>query len=179
MTLEQLIARWGLPPQFAAELAQVLTGSVYVPKPDKLDPKSEAWTANDCRIVGGRVGLVTWRNNVGVLEDVTGRPVRYGLANESAAMNKVLKSGDDIGIYPHVVRPQDVGRKLGVFVSVEHKKPSWSYTGKGREGPQTNWIQGVEAFGGVALFATRGRDVVDKLVSSGLLSPEQLTGLDV
>ena len=51
---------------------------------------SEAAVSNDVRLVAARAGTRLWRNNVGVLEDKTGRPVRSGLANDSKALNGML-----------------------------------------------------------------------------------------
>lgn len=57
-------------------------------------------------------GWHMFRNNVGVLIDRTGRPVRFGLANDSKAANAAFKSGDLIGFDP-----------WGRFASVECKRP--------------------------------------------------------
>ena len=157
------------------ELLAVLA-EVQAPTGTDGDPRSEAYVASDCRVVGGRIGLLSWRNNVGVLEDVNGRPVRYGLANETPQMNKTVKSGDDIGILSHVVTPEDIGRKFGIFVSIEHKKADWRYSGTGREPAQANWQQVINGAGGIALFATKGQDIIDRLVNDRLLSFDYFTG---
>ena len=56
--------------------------------------KPETVVQNNVRIAASGQGWFLNRNNVGVLKDVTGRPVRYGLANDTKGKNKVLKSGD-------------------------------------------------------------------------------------
>lgn len=164
MTLEQWAQRWALPPQALQELQQA-TAATSEPRNDR----SEAAVAADCRLALGRLGVVTMRNNVGVLEDRNGRPVRYGLCNETPAMNKVLKSADDICILPYTVKPQDVGRKLGVFLGVEHKRANWVYSGDGRETAQLNFQRMVSAAGGVGLFANSAQGLIDSLVRQGLV----------
>lgn len=85
-----------------------------------------------------------WRNNSGVLPDRNGRPVRYGLANDSAALNARIKSSDLIGL-------DDAGR----FVAIECKAEGWKLT-PGDERGQAQWrfIQLVQANGGRAGFVT-------------------------
>lgn len=83
-----------------------------------------------------------FRNIVGVsCLDANGRPVRYGLANESPDQNKVIKSADLIGIRPVLIEPRHVGHTIGQFVSREVKKGGWVYTGKGREAAQMAWVK--------------------------------------
>ena len=106
------------------------------------------------RLEASRVGVRLWRNNVGVLQDVYGRPVRFGLANDSPAINKEFKSADFIGITPHVISMLDVGRTVGIFTSIEAKREGWIYTGKGRELAQNNWKDLVLSLGGIAKFST-------------------------
>ena len=62
------------------------------------------------------------------MTDQTGRLIRFGLGNESPALNKVWKSSDLIGILPVLVQPSHVGKTLGVFLAVETKKPGWRLT---------------------------------------------------
>lgn len=109
-------------------------------------------TANDIRLGADRWGWSLWRNNSGVLPDATGRPVRYGLGNESDRINAVMKSSDWIGI--------DAG---GRFVAVEQKPPGWVFRGSAREVAQLNFINHVKAKGGVACFATCWADVIREL----------------
>ena len=65
--------------------------------------------------------------------DQFGRLVRFGLANESKAMNQQYKSADLIGIKPVTVTPEMVGMTLGLFVSVECKRTGWTYKGNAHE----------------------------------------------
>src|SRR5688500_7343546 len=64
--------------------------------------KSEAWAQTQVRLEASRKGIKLFRNNVGVLPNENGRPVRYGLCNDSPQLNKMLKSADLIGIAPRV-----------------------------------------------------------------------------
>jgi hypothetical protein len=93
------------------------------------------------RLEARKHGIVLWRNNSGVLEDKTGRPVRYGLANESVRMNGSFKSSDLIGITCN-----------GQFVAIEVKKEGWTYKGDERETAQKAFIDFVKNLGGLAGF---------------------------
>ena len=66
-----------------------------------------------------------WRNNVGAYVDDYDRHVRYGLANESVAENREIKSSDLIGITPTLITPAMVGYYLGVFTAYELKPSGW------------------------------------------------------
>lgn len=116
--------------------------------------KSEAWAQSIVRLEASEKGIKIFRNNVGVLQDKTGRPVRYGLANDSAQMNDVIKSGDLIGIKSVTITPAMVGHRFGQFVSVECKAPGWQFTGTGREKAQLAWANLINSMGGMACFAT-------------------------
>lgn len=111
------------------------------------------------QLEASRLGLRLWRNNVGATtfcENVrncphaTGRPIRYGLANESAAQNKGVKSADLIGITPVLIGPEHVGRVMGVFTSIEVKRPGWRFTGTDREQAQAQWADMIRQFGGIS-----------------------------
>lgn len=86
---------------------------------------SEAVTQQQIRLVLARAGAQMWRNQVGACTDATGRLIRYGLANDSAKLNKVVKSSDLIGVVPVLITPAHVGMTLGVFTAVECKAPDW------------------------------------------------------
>lgn len=102
-------------------------------------------TVNHCHL---------WRNNTGVLKDITGRPVRYGLANDSKKLNDDLKSSDLIGLTSIVITPDMVGKMIGVFTAVEVKEEGWKFNLKDkREVAQQNYINLVRSKGGFAGFA--------------------------
>lgn len=114
---------------------------------------SESAVQTNIRLEASRKGIRLWRNNVGVMHDPeAGIYVRYGLANESTQMNRIVKSGDLIGIRPVTVTPAHVGTVIGQFVSREVKHGAWRYTGTDREVAQLNWINIVNAMGGDACF---------------------------
>lgn len=157
--LAQWAARYGLPPSALAELRGILSS---VPELDPVTAcavagKNEAFVQSTVRLAAMRRGEQLFRNNVGALEDPkTGRPVRYGLANDSASVNKVLKSSDLIGWRTVVITPQMVGERFARFVSRECKHPGWTYSGTDREKAQLRWNELVIAAGGEACFTTGG-----------------------
>lgn len=102
-----------------------------------------------------RRGWWLGRNNVGALKSEAGRWVRFGLANDSAGMNEVVKSGDLIGIRPLLITPAHVGTTIGQFASIEVKHPGWKPgEDKKREKAQTAWAGLVRSKGGLAVFST-------------------------
>lgn len=147
--------KWGVSIEAVRDL-QALMGTYTPPLPPDAPGagKSEAWVQSLVRLEANRKNTHLFRNNVGALKDSTGRVVRYGLANDSAAMNEVIKSGDLIGLRPVVITPAHVGYKIGQFVSREVKKPGWQYTGADREPAQLAWANLVNSCGGDAAFCT-------------------------
>lgn len=138
--------------QALAEL-RVMFG--FEPDPVTADTgSSESAVQSRVRLEAAQKGVRLWRNNVGALKDETGRMVRYGLANDTAAVNRVIKSGDLIGIRPVLVTPQMVGATIGQFVSREVKAGGWRYTGTDREAAQLRWAELVISMGGDAAFAS-------------------------
>jgi hypothetical protein len=115
---------------------------------------SEMLVQSLIRIEAARKGIKLWRNNVGALLDSRGIPIRYGLANDSPALNNQIKSGDLIGWRTIDITPQLVGTKIAQFVSRECKRPGWRFTGKDREEAQLRWAMLVTADGGDATFAS-------------------------
>jgi hypothetical protein len=118
-------------------------------------PVSEARVQSQLRLRAAQTGKRLWRNNVGVLKDQDGRPVRFGLANDAPNVNKVLKSGDLIGYESIVITPDMVGQRIARFLSVECKAEDWkpSPTDE-REKAQRNWADIINKDGGRAIFAT-------------------------
>lgn len=97
--------------------------------------RSEANIVNDCLISISKAGGLAWRNNTGVLQDKTGRPVKFGLC---------VGSSDIIGVCPD-----------GKFLAVECKR------GKGKATDnQLKFIQAVQAKGGRAGVARCAEDAV-------------------
>lgn len=119
----------------------------------------EAAAASHIRLDAANINVHLWRNNVGVLIDETGRPVRYGLCNESKAENAVVKSADFIGITPVIITADMVGQTIGVFTAIETKKSDWKfYASDKRAVAQKAFHDIVLRLGGFAGFA---RNVTD------------------
>lgn len=121
---------------------------------------SESVAQQLIRLDASKRGNRLWRNNIGVANDKTGRPIRFGLANDSQKMNQTIKSSDLIGIERYTVKSIDVGSTVGLFKSIEVKPPGWKYTGTPREKAQLNWIKLIISLGGRAQFATGPDDVL-------------------
>lgn len=133
--------RWNVPPAAVTELANL--------QPDVGPGETESTTLQRIRLDASAAGVTLWRNNSGVMFPRDGsRPVRYGLGNESAAFNRVMKSSDLVGIGPG-----------GRFAAVEVKRPGWVWKGSERELAQHNFHICVRERGGLACFATSWADV--------------------
>ena len=141
MTLDEWAVRWGIPPAALADLRASL-----VPETRIVAGVSEAAVQQAIRIDASQRGARLWRNNVEACATDDGRQIRYGLANDSPRINRVIKSSDLIGITPV--------NGVGVFTSIEVKRPGWRYTGTPRERAQRAWLELITAFGGIARFAT-------------------------
>lgn len=152
LALSNWAARHGIPAQALYELEGILTGSV--PAICHTQGKGESTVQSLVRLEGARKGYRLWRNNVGVLQDINGRPVRYGLANDSKQLNESLKSSDLIGWRRVTIEPHHVGHVIAQFVSRECKESNWKYRNTAREQAQMNWINLVVADGGDAKFCT-------------------------
>jgi len=151
-TLAAWAARHAIPPAALDDLRRILLGADDTPP--ATPGASEAAVQSQLRIAASQVGGRLWRNNVGVLRDERGVPVRFGLCNESPVINARCKSSDLIGLRPHVVTPADMGRTLGVFMAREVKRPGWRYAGTPREVAQLRFIELVVSLGGDAAFTT-------------------------
>jgi len=131
-----------------------LFGIVAPTVPAPADPMSEAYTQSMVRLEAAQKRIYLFRNNVGVLKDDKGRPIRYGLANDSPAVNERIKSADLIGWRPVLIEHYHLGTTIAQFVSRECKKAGWKYTGTKREEAQLAWARLVTASGGDAMFCT-------------------------
>ncbi len=138
--------RHNVTPTALSELAQLMgvESTEHVSGGDR----SEARVQDLARLTASKMGWRLFRNNCGALKDETGRIVRYGLCNDTPAMNKRIKSSDLIGIRPVVITPDMVGTTLGQFVAREIKKAGWKYTGTAREKGQLTFGEIVTSLGG-------------------------------
>lgn len=153
--LHRWAIKWGVPLAALHDLQARVGVLDPLPVRPAGSGRSESAVQVDIRLAATQRGWRLWRNNVGALLDETGRPVRYGLANESSAMNKVIKSADLIGIRPVLIGPEHVGETIGKFVSIECKEEGWHFTGTPREEAQQAWAALVLSLGGEARFLNR------------------------
>jgi len=151
VTLDEWAVRWRIPAEAITDLRQSLF-PVCVKGPERCVTEADAQAI--VRLEASRKGGRLYRNNVGVMVDKRGVPIRYGLANESPAMNAAIKSADLIGIKPILITPAHVGATIGQFVSREIKRPGSRYTGTPREVAQLHWAELILSLGGDAAFAT-------------------------
>lgn len=144
-SLEQWALRWGLPPQALDELAIVssTTGGN--------EGMSESAVQSRVRLEASNKGVHLWRNNngAGQLAD-GGRFIRFGLANDSMQLNKVLKSGDLIGGRRTRITPAMVGTTVLRFTSRECKHGDWKWSGTEEELAQLKWATLINSLGGDA-----------------------------
>jgi hypothetical protein len=150
----QWAAKHGVSMQALHELQAVFGALGGHTMPGAATGTSEAAVQAVVRLEAARKGVRLWRNNVGVLQDATGRPVRYGLANDSPSLNQVVKSADLIGWRPVAIGPEHVGLTIAQFVSRECKEVGWKYQHSVREQAQFAWAQLVIKDGGDAAFCT-------------------------
>lgn len=151
MLLSQWAKQWNIPDQAIADLRMLLGAghSGIAPK----DGMSEAGVQSIIRLEASQKGCRLWRNNVGGTYTPEGSFIRYGLANESASVNKQIKSADLIGIKPIRITQNMVGMVIGQFMSREIKSANWRYTGNEREAAQLRWAELILSLGGDACFA--------------------------
>lgn len=157
MNLDYWAQDWAIPPAALADLRarmaiDGLTAMAHPKRPD--EGASESRVQSSVRLEAAGKGCILFRNNVGALLDERGVPVRYGLANESKAMNDKLKSSDLIGIRRVLIGPQHAGQVIGQFVARECKHGAWkrSPTDK-HEAAQDAFLRLVLSYGGDAAFA--------------------------
>lgn len=106
------------------------------------------------RLAAASAGIDCFRNNVGACQDQTGRVIRYGLMNDSPALNQRYKSSDLIGIRPVTITAAMVGQTIGVFTAIECKASDWKYRpNDAHTAAQLRFIDLVRRAGGWAGFA--------------------------
>lgn len=155
MILYQWAQQWGVPLAAVKHLESLLG---YAPDPrTPATGLSEAAVQNNLLLEGSRKGVTLFRNNVGagfIVDDAGNKSfIRWGLANESERVNKVLKSGDLIGWRTVTIQPHMVGWNIAQFVSREAKPGNWTYSASDHERAQLKWAEAVVAAGGDACFA--------------------------
>jgi len=155
MNINAWCNRWGVSPQALAELRALMVDSVPDPTFTAAPASSEAAVQNVVRLEASKKGIRLWRNNVGAYQDEYGNFIRYGLANDSQAMNRVIKSSDLVGIRPVLIEPHHVGCTIGQFVAREVKAADWTWHGNKHEQAQAKFLELVNLMGGDGCFANR------------------------
>ena len=102
------------------------------------------------RLLLGRMRMLFLRYNVGTFWTKDGRPVKIGETGVS----------DLIGMVPHVVTQEDVGRTLGIFVALETKQVKDS-TDKERKKKQAAFLCAVNRGGGLGAIVRSEEDAAD------------------
>lgn len=115
---------------------------------------SEARQQSLVRLEAAGKGIRLFRNNSGAFKDDDGRMVRYGLANDSAALNKVIKSSDLVGWRKVTITPDMVGDVIAQATLREVKPEGWTYSGNAHERAQLAFLELCIADGGDACFTT-------------------------
>lgn len=156
MTLHEWARKFGIKHDALQALSSDVLGLEGAPsEPPSDEAHTEAWVQSKIRLEASRKGLRLWRNNVGAGYSEDGSFLRWGLANDSAKLNEVLKSSDLIGIRPIIVGPHHLGLVIGQFVARECKEPKWKLptTPTDREKAQLNFLRLINSMGGDARFA--------------------------
>lgn len=153
--LMQWAARWGVPLEAIRDLESQM--GLYSTEPGRVvQGTSEAAVQAHARLEAAKMGARLWRNQVGAFEDASGRWVRFGLANDSKAMNEVVKSSDLVGPWPVLIQPHHVGQVIGQFAAVEVKEVGWQYTATPHERAQLAFGELVIKCGGRFQFYAGG-----------------------
>lgn len=157
MHIDDWAQKWGVSAEAIEDLRQGM--GISLENNCKLkdsDKHTESYLSSKLRLEASKIGWRLWRNNVGACFAEDGRLIRYGLANDSSQLNKVLKSADLVGIKPVKITMSMVGTTIGQFVSREVKKSDWKFMGTESEEAQLRWIALVTSLGGDACFTTGG-----------------------
>lgn len=154
MNLNQWAIKWGVPFEAVEDLRREFGTVDTDPKQAEFDG-SESRVQTQVRIEASLKGGRLWRNNNGATLTEDGRFIRYGLANDSERMNKLIKSSDLIGIMPVRITPDMVGSVIGQFTAREVKPEKWHYSSTEREKAQLKFLELVAVLGGDAQFANR------------------------
>jgi hypothetical protein len=110
---------------------------------------SEQRIQQEIRLAVSKGDTRVFRNKTGTLRDANGRPVSFGLCKGSA---------DLIGWRSVTITPEMVGQQVAVFTSIEVK----AATGRIRP-EQQQWLNAVQAAGGIAGVARSVEDAMDLL----------------
>lgn len=121
---------------------------------------SESAVSQHAQYALTQLGGFAMRNNLGVAFDANGRPVRYGLMNESKSVNAEYKSSDLIDCVPITIQPYHVGRTFGLFVALETKQSDWKLRPSDAHAQaQLRFLNLIRRNGGAADFITHAEQV--------------------
>jgi hypothetical protein len=148
--LNQWALKWQIPFDAVEDLRRQF--GIATDTPQLHGDESEAAIQTRVRLEAAKKNIILWRNNVGVLTNKNGVPIRYGLANDSKQLNKKIKSSDLIGIRRILITQKHVGSFLGQFIAREIKKGSWTYANTKKEQAQLKFIELVNSFDGDGCF---------------------------
>jgi hypothetical protein len=150
MTLLEWARKWGISADALRDLATSIT---YIPP--ATDDGSESRQQSLVRLEAAqRRNVYLFRNNVGAGMLDSGSFVRWGLANDTPAMNAAVKSGDLIGFRSKLIVAGDVGTIVAQFVSREVKRATWKWTNSPEEQAQLKWAALINTHGGDAAIVT-------------------------
>ena len=125
--------------------------------PEEIE-QSEAPVVKRVMMKASQLGLRLLRNNRGMFRTMDGkRTVRAGLEADGAS--------DLIGVRTITVTPEMVGKKIGVLMVVEVKKPSWTKPTTETEKEQENFINQMVQRGAIGFFINNAEDLEKKVES--------------
>jgi len=107
---------------------------------------------NQLQVDLSAAGIRVWRHVVSLLFARDGTPVQVGTPGQ----------GDLWGIYPITITQEMVGKKVGLFISIETKSKD-GRTQADRAKKQADWADMINKMGGIAIFARPGDDVIGML----------------
>lgn len=110
----------------------------------------ESTIQNAIRLRMGQLRNLFLRFHVGTFFAPDGSRVKIGEPGVS----------DLIGVVPHVVRPEDVGRTIGVFTALETKKLRDSTSAERRKS-QAAFLRAVNRAGGIGAIVRSEEDAMD------------------
>ena len=150
MTLVEWAAKWGVSIDALRDLA---ASTIY--SPPTQDDGSESRQQSLVRLEAAQKrNVYLFRNNVGACTTDTGSFLRYGLANDTAAMNTAVKSADLIGFRSRLITQADVGQVIAQFVSREVKRANWRWSDSPENQAQLKWAALINTHGGDAAIVT-------------------------
>ena len=150
--LAEWAAAWSIPDRIIQDLHERIAAATF--SPEGTAAMSEAGVSSRIRLAEAEAGARLWRNNLGAVQTDDGRHIRYGLCNESAKINRHVKSSDFIGIKPRLIQAADVGTVIGQFYAIEVKAANWHYSGDEHEQAQFAFLTLVNSLGGIGKFST-------------------------